>query len=112
LIGDEVNLASRLEAMCKHYDVEVLISGAMYDRVAHAFLARPIDRVVAVGKTRPVDVYELLAPQASATPAQRAACAAFEALVAAYRARDFAAALVMAEDYMSLHPTDAPANKC
>jgi adenylate cyclase len=111
LIGDEVNLAARLESMCKHYGVEILLSGHMYARVEAAFLARPIDRVVAVGKTRPTDIYELVAERATATERQRRQCQDFHEVVAAYRAREFAAALRLAAAYEAAYGGDVAASK-
>lgn len=99
LIGDEVNLAARLESMCKHYGVEILVSGHMYAQVESDFLARPIDRVVALGKTRPTDVYELVAERPAATERQRRQCRYFERVVVAYSGREFAAALRLAAAY-------------
>ena len=46
----QVNLASRLESLGKHYGASILISGQLHDAVADAFLARPVDRVVAYGR--------------------------------------------------------------
>jgi adenylate cyclase len=111
LIGDEVNLASRLEAMCKQYGVAVLISGSLYALVCHRFLVRPIDRVVAVGKQRAVDIYELVGELDSATPEDRRRCSDFEAVVEAYRARDFARALALAEAFAGAFPGDVAARK-
>lgn len=111
LIGDEVNLASRLEAMCKQYGVDILISGETYRRVQADFLARPVDRVVAVGKSNPTDIYELVAKRASATPHMRLRCDQFAAVVASYRSRDFAGALQLATEYEEEHGPDAVAAK-
>ena len=106
LIGDEVNLASRLEGMCKHYGVEILISGEMYSRVKADFLARPVDRVVAVGKTNATDIYELVAERAGAAPPLLLRCLDFAAVVAAYRERDFSCALGLATAFEVEHGPD------
>ena len=106
-----MNLASRLEAMCKQYGIEVLISGHMHARVEGRFLARPLDRVVAAGKTRATDIYELVAERAGATERQARRCAEFAAVVAAYRARDFAGALRLAAGYEAEFGRDVAAGK-
>jgi adenylate cyclase len=67
---DQVNLAARLESMCKQYGVEVLISGRMRRLAGDAFLARRIDRVVAYGRRGATDIYELVATQGTARPDQ------------------------------------------
>jgi adenylate cyclase len=111
LIGDEVNLASRLEAMCKQYGVGVLISGSLHALVRHRFLARPIDRVVAVGKRLAVDIFELISELDCSTPEDRRRCSDFEAVVGAYRTRDFARALALAEAFAEAFPGDVAAHK-
>ena len=60
LIGDGVNLASRLEGLCKQYHASILISEHTYKKLRGTYRAREIDRVVVKGKTETVDVYELL----------------------------------------------------
>ena len=97
--------------MCKQYGVAVLISGGLHALVRHRFLARPIDRVVAVGKRRAVDVFELVSERDGATPEDRRRCSDFEAVVEAYRARDFARALVLVEAFAGAFPDDVAARK-
>ena len=58
-IGDEVNLASRLEGLGKYYGTAILISEATFQQVSTHILARPIDRVSVAGRERPTLVYEL-----------------------------------------------------
>ena len=111
LIGDEVNLASRLEAMCKQYGVDILVSGETYRRVQADFLARPVDRVVAVGKSTATDIYELVSERSTATPQMQLRCDQFAAVVESYRARDFAVALGLAMAFEAKHGPDAVAAK-
>ena len=59
-IGDPVNLASRLEGVNKQYGTYILISDSTYQKVAKRVVAREVDRVVVVGKTEPVRLYELI----------------------------------------------------
>lgn len=60
IIGDGVNLASRLESACKAYAAELLISEGAFRRLRGSYRVREIDVVVVKGKTEPVGVYELL----------------------------------------------------
>ena len=60
LIGDGVNLASRLESACKIYAAQVLISEHTFHRLRGTYRIRNIDQVVVKGKTEPVGVYEVL----------------------------------------------------
>ncbi len=60
VIGDGVNLASRLESACKQYGARVLISEYTYRQLKGTYRAREVDRVIVKGKTQPVDVFEIL----------------------------------------------------
>ncbi|MBM4285170.1 MAG: CHASE2 domain-containing protein [Deltaproteobacteria bacterium] len=60
-VGDNVNLASRLEGLNKHYDTEILISEATALALDGGFALREVDRVQVKGKTMPLSIYEVLA---------------------------------------------------
>ena len=60
IIGDGVNLASRLESACKIYSAQILLSEHTYTRLRGTYRMRNIDQVVVKGKTEPVSVYEVL----------------------------------------------------
>ena len=60
VIGDGVNLASRLESACKQYGARVLVSEYTYKQVKGTYRVREVDRVIVKGKTQPVDVFEIL----------------------------------------------------
>jgi adenylate cyclase len=60
VIGDNVNLASRLESANKQYGSRIMIAEQTYQLVASDVLVRELDSLVVKGKTQPVKVYELL----------------------------------------------------
>ena len=60
VIGDHVNLASRLEGANKFYGTAILISEYTYERVKDDFYARMLDTIRVKGKQEPILVYELL----------------------------------------------------
>lgn len=60
VIGDGVNLASRIESACKQYGAHILISGNTYAQLKGTYRTRLIDHVIVKGKTHPVALYELL----------------------------------------------------
>ena len=60
MIGDGVNLAARLESACKQYAARILISDLTYKKLKGTYRIRDIDRVVVKGKTKPVEIFEVL----------------------------------------------------
>ncbi len=68
MMGDAVNLAARLESAAKQYGVYTMISNFTYDSVKNEFEARQVDKIMVVGKSEPVVVYELLCEKGALTP--------------------------------------------
>jgi len=60
IIGDGVNLASRLESACKQYSARILISEHTFRKLRGTYRVREVDYVVVKGKQEPVAVYEVL----------------------------------------------------
>jgi len=60
LMGDTVNLGSRLEGITKQYSVKICISEYTYERVKDRIYARELDLVRVKGKLQPVRIYELM----------------------------------------------------
>jgi adenylate cyclase len=60
IIGDNVNLASRLEGLTKQYKANILITKASYDRLTQKYKIRPIDLVEVKGKSQAVEIYEVI----------------------------------------------------
>jgi adenylate cyclase len=59
VIGDNVNLGSRLESLNKNYDSRIIISEATRARLKTAYDIRPLGDVVVKGKTRPVEIFQV-----------------------------------------------------
>ncbi|MBU0728896.1 MAG: adenylate/guanylate cyclase domain-containing protein [Proteobacteria bacterium] len=62
VIGDNVNLAARLEGTAKFYGVDILVSENTFNLTKNKFIYRELDRIRVVGKSIPVGIYELLGP--------------------------------------------------
>jgi adenylate cyclase len=60
VIGDGVNLASRLESACKQYAAHILVSEFTARKLRATYRLREVDFVVVKGKTEPVGVFEVL----------------------------------------------------
>jgi adenylate cyclase len=90
VMGDTVNLASRLEGGAKVYSTLSLIADSTVKAADGAVPVRELDRLTVKGRTEPVPVYEVLAGPATAARAE--AHARYAEGLAAYRARRFAEA--------------------
>ena len=91
VMGDAVNLGSRLEGLTRHYGVGILASESTR-LAAPAFLYREVDTVRVKGRAQPLTIYEPLVLAAAATAAQLKECAALQAAQALFRARNWEAA--------------------
>jgi len=91
VIGDNVNVAARLEALNKLYGTHILVGPATYAAAREKFIFREIDQVCVRGRTQALAVYELLAraEQAALDPDW---LAAFAVGLAAYRQRNWVGA--------------------
>ncbi len=62
IMGDSVNLASRLEGVTKTFGTRIIISESTRDEVGSAVIVRELDMIRVKGKSKPVTIYELLGP--------------------------------------------------
>jgi adenylate cyclase len=86
VMGDSVNLASRLEAINKFYHTRVMISHTTAEQVKSTFLLRKIDVITVKGKTEPMAIYEPLAEGLGNEKEQELA-RRYEAALALYQAQ-------------------------
>jgi adenylate cyclase len=70
VIGDAVNLGSRLESLNKQYGTRIIISDATRGRLGGAYRLRPLGDVVVKGKSQPVAIFEVVAREAVSHEAQ------------------------------------------
>jgi adenylate cyclase len=106
VLGDAVNLASRLEALNKHYGTEILISESTYTAAAGDIVARPLDWVSVVGRSQPVLVYEVLGLSGEIDDAVPERIQAYGAALARYREQDWAGAMALFQDALRVEPDD------
>lgn len=67
VMGDPVNVASRLEGLNKHYGTKILISENTFASVKEDMLARQVDKVIVKGKTTGLVIYELIGRKGEAS---------------------------------------------
>jgi adenylate cyclase len=107
VMGDNVNLASRLEGMTKQYRCRAIISENTYRQVNSKFVCREVDKIRVKGKSQPVTIYELMGPM-SDFPVHEALLTKFNEGLAAYRTHDWRNAAGKLGELLSEFPNDGP----
>jgi class 3 adenylate cyclase len=108
VMGDAVNLASRLEGANKLYGSHNLLAEATAKAAGDAFELREIDRIVLLGQTLPQVAYEIMGRKESLTPMQLELRARYAEGLAAYRARRWDAARQALTAALEAVPGDGP----
>src|SRR6185295_9120201 len=87
VLGDNVNLAARLEGANKEYDTSIMISEATHALVAGKFVTRELDKIRVVGKKVAVRIFELIAVAGAELPVSQEFLDAYAAALAAFKER-------------------------
>ena len=110
-IGDNVNLASRLEGLNKAYKTSIMLSEYTYDKVRDRFLCRPLDLVAVKGKSVPVMVFELVDFTETADAEVAREVMAMHTAFQLYISGKFSIAKRYFQRYLVNHPGDASAKQ-
>jgi len=92
VMGDTVNLASRLESANTMYGTRILISEETRRMVERGMATREVDLLAVKGKSDPVGIYELLAEQGKLKPEEEQKIKRAELALGAYRKQDWSGA--------------------
>lgn len=111
VIGDSVNLASRLQGLNKHYQTEILTTEATYKATEGVILTRPVDFVSVYGKANSVKVLEILSLQDNASQAHKEIAGIHTMGMELYLHRRWDAAIKEFEKVLKIKPDDVPASK-
>ncbi len=109
LLGDAVNLASRLEGLNKLYGTAIIASGAVMDEAGEGFEWRRLDRVAVKGSSRGTLICELLGRHGAVPDTVLIARDAYERALDAYFAAQFDHAGESFDEALRLRPGDRAA---
>lgn len=109
VMGDNVNLASRLEGANKQYGTSLMISEQTYVYVKNDVIVRDLDLIIVKGKTKPINVYELIALKDEVLSENNLNCYHnYSQGIKAYREKDFNSALYHFNKALEFLPNDPP----
>ncbi|MBZ5654571.1 MAG: adenylate/guanylate cyclase domain-containing protein [Acidobacteriia bacterium] len=107
VMGDNVNLASRLEGLTKEYRTRIVISEGTYRQIADKFVCRDLDKIRVKGKLQPVTIYELL-DFAQEKEKYEPLLSRFNHAMEAYREQNWQEAASRLGEMLTRFPDDGP----
>ena len=108
ILGDSVNLASRLEGINKIYGTEIITSGEVQEIAGNEFHFRKLDQVAVKGRRKGGAIYELVCLSESATQHQIEIAQIHESALDEYIAGNFDVAMNTFRKLQDLDPEDKP----
>jgi class 3 adenylate cyclase len=108
VMGDAVNLASRLEAVNKTYGTRILISQATADAIGSHLELREVDRLAVAGQSTPQTIFEVMGRAGALTATQESLRSHYAEGLGAYRARRFDEARAAFNAALEAIPGDGP----
>ena len=107
VIGDSVNLASRLEGLTRIYGVDILVGASAAELARDEVHLRSVARVQVKGKTKPVDVFTFIgARNEEIDPEFLKWLETYEEGLEKFRARDFTDAKILFSRFLEFYPDD------
>jgi adenylate cyclase len=109
-IGDNVNLASRLEGLTKYYGTNVLISQATAEALENGFILRDVDRVRVKGKAQASGIFEVMG-EGEPDPELARFLTAYHQGLALYRQQHWSDSIAAFEQALAVQPDDKPSQR-
>jgi len=106
VMGDSVNLGSRLEGMNKEYGTHIIVPKYTYEEVKNEFVLRQLDFIKVKGKNVPITIYELMGNKGDTRLLEVAGL--FETGLHAYRLQDWDTAEAYFRKTQAVVPNDGP----
>lgn len=108
ILGDGVNLASRLEGVNKHFGTQILISEATQQLIVDHFVTRRIGLIAVKGREQVCVTYELFGPNGCADDVLQAVIRHYERALDHYLAREWPGAISELDRALEARPDDGP----
>ena len=107
VIGDAVNLASRLEGLTRIYGLDILLGEAACDLVRDEFHLRTVARAQVKGKSEPVDICALIAARKDDVDLEFLKwLKVYEEGIRKFRERDFTEGKILFSRFLEFYPED------
>src|SRR5262249_26502590 len=108
VMGDTVNLASRLEGTNNVYRTHSLVSASTMELAGTAIVGREIDSITVVGQTRGQPIFEIIGLQGELTPEQQQLLSKYSEGLTAYRLQQWDQAKAAFAEVLAMNPHDGP----
>lgn len=109
VMGDSVNLGARLEGANKIYDTFIMISEFTNEHVKNDFYTRSLDFIRVKGKTKPVEVFELIGDRTKPLESKQIEMlSVYQRGIQAYRGRKWNEAIDFFDFCLNINPDDSP----
>jgi adenylate cyclase len=106
IIGDNVNLASRIESANKFYGTSILVSETTHQQAKQRFVMRLIDFAVLNGKSTPIRLYELVGHKGEVNKGQLYQIELYEKAFRLYTDKKFSIAILLLNRLLKKNPFD------
>jgi adenylate cyclase len=107
VIGDAVNLASRLEGLTRTYGVDILVGASAAELLRDEVFLRSVARVQVKGKTKPVDVFTIVCAHGEESdPEFLKWLETYEEALEKFRSRDFTQGKILFSRFLEFYPDD------
>lgn len=106
-VGDIVNTASRMEGLNKYLGTRILVSEEVVYQL-DGFLKRPLGKFVLAGKSKPVEINELICKAGASSGTHKKLCSIFARGVDAFQKRSWEEAIGFFNDALAMDPSDGP----
>jgi adenylate cyclase len=108
VIGDTVNLASRLESVNKFFKTSVIISEETIKKTDNTFFTRELGSIAVKGKELPIKIFELMGDEKGTDPGKRSLGELYQEGIRCYDEQRFKEAMEVFDEILKKYPQDGP----